>query len=168
MWIGDIIKMVENARPKNEVVYTPSTWAEWTKASGLAVADASGLEITSDAVNASWNTLPVNAKVSTKYGILLNVLSNSLSASGLAFPGYLVVTAFEIVPVGVTGYVKSVITSKATITINSFGLKPFSVSTSGGKIKVRDIRMFELPAGSQIESDFANLTPDQLNTLYPF
>ena len=43
-----------------------------------------------------------------------------------------------------------------------------SASVTSGKVNFKDVRIFELPTGSQIESDFTNLTADQLNTLYPF
>jgi hypothetical protein len=43
-----------------------------------------------------------------------------------------------------------------------------STGDDGLNVKIADIRIFELPSGSQIESDFTNLTADQLAVKYPF
>jgi hypothetical protein len=39
---------------------------------------------------------------------------------------------------------------------------------SAGKVELGKYRVFELPAGSQIEWDFENLGADQLDAKYPF
>jgi hypothetical protein len=43
-----------------------------------------------------------------------------------------------------------------------------ALGDEGLKIKFKDIRMYELPVGSQIAIDFANDTADVLNAKYPF
>jgi hypothetical protein len=151
---------------KNELVYTPSTWAEWTKPAGV-VGNSTGLEWTS--VSSAWQecTLPTNIKTSTKYGFLYSVVSTTFTTDlacdvSKTFP----TTAF---PATTTGNKKVVMTSNSTITNNKFSIrKSLSTEASGNKVKIKDLRLFELPTGSQIEIDFTNLTADQLNALYPY
>jgi hypothetical protein len=153
-------------KPINMLVYTPSTWAEWEKPAGV-VGDSTGLEWTSN--SSAWQEckLPTNIKTSTKYGFLYSVVSTTFATDltsdvSFAFP----TTPF---PTTTTGNKKVVMTSKATITTNKLTIrKSLLAETSGNKVKIKDLRLFELPTGSQIESDFTNLTADQLTAIYPY
>lgn len=106
-------------------------------------------------------------KNSTKYGLLFNMVTNTVSGSNFWFDNnnYLLGGKTWSSLDGV-GNKKHVFTT-GTITNNSvqFTLNPQAV---GNTAKISDIRIYELPTGSQIESDFNTLTADQLNTKYPF
>lgn len=163
-------KMVGRVRPKNLLVYNPITWAEWTKTAGVT-GDASGLEFTLNNTVAQTATLNNTAfKNSTKYGILYNIVSNSLAISIVELKNKdLSDTYPRIANSGSgTGNKNVVFTTKANITNNRFVLGDGSLVDNGLKVKIKDIRAFELPAGSEIEADFTNLTADQLNAKYPF
>lgn len=147
---------------KSEVPYTPSTWAEWSTACSR---DSTGITMVADGTNWIQATLNCTFKISTKYGLLCNVITNTLSVDNLmsmASPFWYQ----SLVTKGVTGYVKSILTSSATAT--NFGMQVRSNETAGNTIKLKDFRIFELPAGSQIEADFTNLTADQLASKYTF
>lgn len=148
----------------SEVPYNSTTWAEWTKSSGV-VGDSSGLEITASNPSYQTTTLPTNCKVSTKYGVLYNVVSNTfintLITTGGAF-------SYVAIPSGL-GNNKVILTSIASITSNYFGVQNgVNTEPTGNKIKLKDIRLFELPTGSQIETDFNTLTADQITAKYMF
>ncbi len=149
---------------KNESKYTPSTWVEWTKGSGV-VGDSTGLEIT--ATTSTNASLPTNLKSSTKYLLLYNVVSSSLVTSGFyaSTLGHKDPFGSLIVPRTV-GNQKIVATTLSSIVNNN--LYFYVNADSGNKIKIKDIRLFELPAGSQIESDATNMTADQLALKYPY
>lgn len=168
MWIGDIVKMAANARPKNELVYNPSTWAEWTKSN--VVGNATGLEFTCVDGAYTITNLATGFKTSTKYGVLLNVVSNSLNLKSIYVDNSVATSLLYIVTSATTvGNQKFTFTSKATIVSNFFNIQTNnSVGGNGTKAKIKDIRVFELPAGSAIEADFAGFTADQLNNKYPF
>lgn len=150
---------------KNETTYTPSTWVEWTKDNGIA-ADSTGLTLVSNGTATLYTTLLINVKPSTNYGFIYNVVSctsgtfGTTSGGGLPFSnGYL--------PRSV-GNQKVTMTSASSITTNAFKLYIPYTETSGNSIKIKDIRVFELPSGSQIEADFYHLTADQLSFKYPW
>ena len=149
---------------KNELVYNRDTWAEWTKTANV-VTDTTGIEFTANG-SATYTTIPVSIKPLTKYGILFNIVSNSLDKE------FYMSESFTGVPVALstvqTGYRKITVTSQQAISINTFGIRPSTGNAIGAKIKLRDIRIFELPTGSQIESDFNTLTADQLAEKYPY
>jgi hypothetical protein len=148
-------------RPKNEVQYNPATWAEWTMV-GVISADTTGVAI-STSVSEGTITINTNLKLDTKYGLLYEIVENTTTSTfyaqlgsnhgGFGFP----IDA---------GLQKSTSSTPATITNNYVRIGRNAQVT--GYIKVKDIRLFELPTGSQIEWDFANLTAAQLNAKYPF
>jgi hypothetical protein len=151
---------------KNEVKYNPDIWAEWAKGSGV-VGDSTGLSFTADGINLRNATLsPCYFKSNTKYGVLFNMITNTSAWFELDpnnFLGaYLRITGI--------GNIKNVFTSKSTISTNSIQFLQSATPTNinGMVSKIKDIRIFQLPAGSQIESDFNNLTADQLAVKYPF
>lgn len=154
--------MLKGVPKGNEVVYNTDTWAEWSKSG--AICDATGAEITSNGVDWKSITAPTSIKLSTKYGFLCYVVSSSLTqifrgGGDTALPPFTIGST--------VGNQKAVVTSKAVITTNSLIIYPNNTEPANNKIKIRDIRVFELPTGSQIESDFANLTADQLAVKYP-
>ncbi|MBZ9608625.1 phage baseplate upper protein [Clostridium estertheticum] len=146
------------------VPYNPNTWAEWTKPVGI-VGDSTGLEFT-----ANGNTLgapyDMTVKPLTKYGLLYNVVSSNLDGilnSASATRGL----AFGNLPKTI-GNNKIVGTSNATNLDLGAVIYTGADSTKGTKIKLKDIRIFELPTGSQIETNFNTLTADQLTEKYKF
>lgn len=164
MWIGDILKMVSNANPKNEIVYTPSTMAEWT-IGGAGTTKGNG---TIHLVQASFNdaaSIVTGLKSSTNYGLLYSVSGVTLDNNFVVTAAGAISTA-TIVPKNL-GNCKAVVTTFASIAVNTLPFACVSGNTDGTYIDFGSVRLFELPSGSQIESDFTNLTADQLNTLYP-
>lgn len=148
---------------KNELNYNRDTWAEWTK-SANAIASVEGLEITADG---TWNgaTLQTNIKPNTKYGFIYYVISNSVTKT-LYFgaPN----TALSATGLKAIGNNKLILTSYSNIVSNVIKTGLDITETIGNKIKLKDIRLFELPTGSQIETDFNTLTADQLAEKYPY
>lgn len=158
---------------KNEANYNNQTWAEWTKTN--AVADSTGIELTNMPVgNSSSMIIPMNLKPSTKYGFLYNVVSSTLTTD---FFGMSANSAFSGFTMQKTvGNAKKVVTTNATITLNQLYIYiDTTLGVDGNKVKIKDLRVFELPAGSEIEKDFdstvtgaTNLTEDQLVAKYPY
>lgn len=150
---------------KSEVPYNPSTWAEWTKDGG-ATADSTGAVFTSTGAGVVGIEMPTAIKTSTKYGVLYNIVSTNINGDlgigGGARIGRLGIGTKNL------GNNKIFGTSLATITNNSMIIYIDSGSTAGTSIKIKDISIFELPTGSQIEADFNNLTADQLAAKYTF
>ena len=160
-------RTVGKVRPKNEVAYNPETWAEWTSLKGVTF-DVTGASMYGTS-SSGWPQIKrsTSIKTSTKYGVLLSVLSNTWTEALVMNTN---ITGFYklIAAAGTTGNIKEIFTSQATISENNFSFMPWSALEEGELIKIKDIRVFELPVGSQIESDFENLTADQLNEKYPF
>jgi hypothetical protein len=151
--------------PKNELVYNPNTWVEWIgKLSSTIVSNY--ISITNLDVPAAYLTTLL--KTSTKYGILLNIRINTRTNLTYLPANAAGTTPFagdNTIAAGITGNIKSIMTTKASFATNRIVLY---VPLNAGKIELGDIRVFELPAGSQIEADFTNLTADQLAIKYPF
>jgi len=155
---GQVSASVKGRTLKNELNYNHDTWAEWE--GSITSRDSSGIVITDGAKHIA---LPTSLKPSTKYGILTNVISNNftgnLNSLTSALGAYFICTA------GQTGNFKNVVTSVATITTNKVG---YVTGNGTGIIKLKDIRVFELPTGSEIETDFNTMTADQLAQKYPY
>jgi hypothetical protein len=150
----------------NELQYNLTTYAGWSLDTGI-VADSSGINLTvTSAGNYKLDIEMHNTqfKANTKYGILLNVVTNN-TGSTIGMTSYLTGAMETVAGVNVTGNVKKLITTRTSITTNEFDLVSNYMSI-GTTIKVKDIRAFELPIGSRIESDFNNLTADELNAIY--
>ena len=64
------------------------------------------------------------------------------------------------------GNFKFIVTTKEDLSSSDFWQA--GIPSGSGKIVFGDIRVFELPSGSEIESDFTNLTADQLAIKYPY
>lgn len=152
---------------KNELVYTPATWAEWSGigTSGTSVVDNYLVAENKDA--ASTHFLDCNFKPNTKYGMLIHIRFNtrtintivSVAADDYPFEDYFRIPAYE------TGNFKHVSTTKAEFSRNMMYMW---LNIDAGKVELGKYRVFELPAGSQIEWDFENLGADQLDAKYPF
>jgi hypothetical protein len=157
----------ENISLKNELNYTASTWAEWTKAN--AVGDSTGLEFTMvDSAYAIAN-ISTNFKPSTKYGILINVSKNELVTKSLYMDTTVFTVANAITSTGVTGNKKIVATTQNSIVTNKLYIQSQNTTGDAGlKAKLKDIRIFELPIGSEIESDFNTKTADELAQKYAY
>jgi hypothetical protein len=149
----------------NETDYDADTWAEWGVKSSGVVVDSTGVEFVSDGNIFQNISIPTNIKVSTKYAILYNVVSSTLQKSLiLGSSGYAISTSIT----KNIGNNKAIATSLATILTNKIIFSTYNTESSGNKIKIKDIRVFELPTGSQIETDFNTLTADQLALKYKF
>lgn len=140
---------------KSEGPYTPTTWAEVT-ISGIGNSkDTTGVLISEANVLVLWG----NTVVGKKYGFLYNVVSKAGGASLNNSDTF----TWAVLPSAI-GNNKVSISATATGTFKMY--RPAAVA--GDSIKLKDIRIFELPAGSQIEADFTNLTADQLAAKYTF
>lgn len=148
---------------KNELNYTLATYAEWAKSN--AIADSIGIEITANSTWSAFSHIATTLRTSTKYGVLYNVISTNLTKplyfGSLGYP-------FSTTVSKTIGNNKFSGTSASSFSINriQFGLD--IAEPVGNKIKLSNIRVFELPTGSEIESDFTNLTADQLAIKYPY
>ena len=148
---------------KSEVPYNPTTWEEWVNYSGTIIKDATGITF-GDGVNISTVIKDTNIKPSTKYGYLFNVVSLQggsrviLAGGGIAYP------FGNVSPYHQLGNNKHIVTSQSSFTTN----KLIIGTSSPTVLKLKDIRLYELPSGSQIESDFETLSADELAIKYPF
>lgn len=149
---------------KNELNYNRETWAEWSKI--LSAGDVTGLEFTGDGAEYPRAHMNSSLKPSTKYGILFNVIVNNMDKS-LMLSNYLTGSNVLLANANFVGNTKTIITTTTPINTNRFRFE-ISCPAAGTKLKIRDIRVFELPPGSQIEADFTNLTADQLAQKYPY
>jgi len=162
---GDIKATVLGRTLKNELDYTYATYAEWTKVG--AVGDSTGLAITCSATTAASALISTVVKASTKYGLLFNIVSNALSAQKIQIDNNLTGALIDVITTGITGNKKVTLTTQATITINQLKLLQDALGDNTLVVKIKDLCLFELPTGSEIESDFTNMTADQLTLKYP-
>ncbi len=154
---------------KNELNYNRDTWVEWINKVNV-ITDNSGAEFIMMDGQYSVMYLPTNLKPSTKYGILVNVLKNELGSTKQLYIDTSIFPSINyITSIGVTGNKKIIATSKDTISTNRLYIQTNNSSVDNGKkAKIVDIRIFELPLGSEIENDFNNLSADQLAQKYPY
>jgi hypothetical protein len=162
---GQVSVTLKGRSLKNELNYNRETWAEWTKPTGVTVVNGE-LIITLNGSSFITPSLPTNLKPSTKYGILAYAITPASAA--LKISNNLTGSFVTLMTIGSTGNAKQVITTQSSITTNSFILTNSVAGTSGEQIKIKDIRIFELPAGSEIEADFETLTADELAQKYPY
>lgn len=155
----------------NELNYNPETWEEWDKTSGV-IGDATGLTVTADGVNIITAKIYTNLKPSTKYGYIVNIVKNTVTTgtiprfdnTGTVLPAFVPITS------GFVGLKKSRQTTPSDLSAmnNKILFAIYSNTDSGQEIKMKDIRCYELPVGSEIETDFENMTADELNIKYPY
>jgi hypothetical protein len=158
---------VDGMTLKNELNYNNETWAEWTKVD--AIGDSTGLEFTLSDITNARASIPTNVRVNTKYGLLFSVISNGLTVRYIQTGNQLTGVYTNIVSPAQVGNIKHVFTTQSTITNNSLTLTANSYGDGGLKVKLApNIRIYELPTGSEIESDFNTMTADQLAIKYPY
>jgi hypothetical protein len=159
-------------RPVNILNYNPVTWEEWTLTElNIVENGALVLKRTTSASNA---ILPAKFKPNAKYGFLTLVLSTVGISVGIAGRISCWDDAFADSSSGdapldsffsEVGNRKLVLTSKQTINKNRLFIR---TNANDVEVKIKDLRAFELPTGSEIENDFNTMTADQLNAKYPF
>ena len=148
---------------KSEIPYNPVTWAEWILS--RTTMSNNELVFTPDGIRNRYATYNTSLKPLTKYGVLLNVTQKGSSYFEIDFGTAL----------GAGGFYKNLSlennkiigTTPAVISNNSFMVYQ-AMFPIGQICKTKDIRVFELPTGSQIEADFTNLTADELSAKYTF
>jgi hypothetical protein len=156
-------------KPKNELVYNRDTWDEWSNALGGITKSSAGITITFSDAAYRYTSLSVpDIKSTTKYGILYSIKANTLSAKKVVGLYELTNDFIDMVISGETGNKKLTITTMADITSKIFVIQQNGLGDADLSVLFDAFRMFELPAGSQIETDFANFTADQLDAKYPF
>lgn len=149
-----------------EIPYMASTWIEWSRSVGVD-ANSSGLKLTSNGSAYIISMISANFKAITKYGIMFNVVSNSLTKGFTIDPNVYIGAGKAYT--AMSGNQKQIFTSRSTIAINKFKVTTNSAEEVAGLfVLLKNIQIFELPTGSQIEADFANLTADQLAIKYQF
>jgi len=151
---------------KNIVAYNPNTWAEWdTKVN--AICNTTGAQLLP--LTASYARIRQTLtyfKNSTNYGILFSTLSCTLTTAAIIDPNNNINATPVPIPMTIGNQILK-LTTLASITTNCFYIY-IAQQTTGTQITLNNIRVFELPVGSQIAWDFNNLTSDQLNSRYPF
>ena len=165
---GELKAVVQGRTLKNEADYTLSTYEEWEIQQGDVIIDGTGLEFSlRDTSPLSSAYLATNLKPSTKYGLLLRILVNELvSGIVLQLGNDLTGSYATVAASGEIGYKKIAITTQATITNNRLRFIQSILGSPGLKVKVADIRLFEL-SNSEIESDFNAKSADELALKYP-
>ena len=137
---------------KQELNYNNTTWNEWNKPSGV-IGDLTGLTITANGSTIVVTTTNTKLKANTNYGVIYNVVSkNNLTVLKIIQDAI----TFNSSIGNTVGNQKAVGTSVSNIVNNRFGFWLESTQPNGWNIKIKDIRVFELPVGSIIEADFAS------------
>jgi len=154
------------SKPANLLSYNPITWIEWiTSPANKFTADISGLEITATNGSNEFAYLVSNFAPNLNYGLLYNTVSSNITGSWAISS----TSAFNSLTLeNIIGNKKVILTSKSIITDNTIRFILGSNNSTSTKIKIKNIRVFYLPVGSQILSDFNTLTPDQLDIKYPY
>ncbi len=155
---------------KSEVPYTPATYMEWTVVGTNTTKGSSGIHLSDDGFNEMVH-MATNLKVNTKYGILFSVLNMQFNSGAFLYDSKEGLSAlgggYMYPQKPVVGNNKYIINTPSTIANNYFGFR-IGGGIPGDYIDFKDIRVFELPAGSQIEADFTNLSADELSAKYTF
>lgn len=149
----------------NELAYNPVTWEEWILDEGVS-GDETGLEFTAPGGTAIGATLLTSVKESANYGLLYEVVSGTGENLGVSSTGAFAVSG-KILSSSI-GLRKDSLPTNATIVDNQFRIFLGSSNSAGTKLKVKDLRLFELPEGSEIANDFATLSASALDEKYPF
>lgn len=149
---------------KNELYYNPATYNEWTIAGAGTTKSVTGIHLVADGAN-DYVKIPVVCKSNQKYGLLYYVVATDLN-DNLYISASSIVGTVTLVTKAV-GNNKAIFTTANPITAASLCFVTGSVNVDGKYIDLKELRLFELPTGSEIEADFTNLTADQLNIKYP-
>ncbi|NLX80043.1 MAG: hypothetical protein GXZ03_00535, partial [Proteiniphilum sp.] len=167
---GQVSASVKGMTLKNELNYNRDTWEEWTL-TGLNKVEDGALVI--KRTTSSSNAVLSNTKFkpNTKYGFLTLVKStvgtdvSKISCYDDAFAGATAADAPLDSFFSEVGNRKLVLTSKQTIDKNRLFIR---TNSNDVEVKIKDLRVFELPTGSEIENDFNTMTADQLAIKYPY
>lgn len=146
--------------PEDLLTHTPGVWREWSLIN--SVVESEVLKFNGASSSATYATSKI--KINTKYGILFEIVENKITSKMRIPPRVSVKYEDLIVPTTPVGGFKHVLTSGAT---KPTGFEFQTPGAESGTLKIKNIRMFELPPSSQIEQDFENLTADALNAKYP-
>lgn len=154
----------------NELTYTPATWVEWVTSASSVSGDETGLTLTGNGT-ALFAELATTLTDNTKYGLLFEIVENSISNDfGLSATSALVAVSTVLLTsynYGQLGLKKAILTTKNPITDNKIRFYLSSLNLSGN-VKIKNIRLFELPVNSDIRDKFETLSADALNTYYPY
>lgn len=142
---------------KSEVPYNPTTWANWVKQANSSFNAANNSAIIKGIEPLSYNAVTLTAGI--QYGIIHEVVSKVGSAQLLASSVF-----------NWTSFDSNIGNNKRRLNATNNGYFVFYRPGAGidDSIEVRNVRVYVLPAGSQIEADFTNLTADELAIKYPF
>lgn len=168
---GQVSVTVKGMTLKNELNYNYQTMAGWLINTSITQKVTGGFIGTHNGINYVSARCYVNIKNSTKYGLLLYVSKNTSNAPFLFDPNAFLQSKTGINLGNTVGNKKSVFTTKVFTTKENISIKYFQLyqyPQSSGEIAFQDIRLFELPAGSEIENDFETLTADELAQKYPY
>lgn len=158
---GQVSVTLKGRSLKNELNYNRETWAQWVVLSSGIIKDSSGISISE---GSKYVYIPTKVKPLTKYGLLYNIVENSITEGGIRGSNYLT-GSYITLSSNLGNNTKTFITHEV-IDLNRFGIE--TTSTTVGSIKIKDFRLFELPTGSEIEADFETLTADELAQKYPY
>jgi hypothetical protein len=159
---GKVSTSIKGKTLQNELNYNRDTWAEWTLLNGSSVANG----ILTVAFGSSPTaTISAFFKNNTKYGFLFNKINTGRTRLSIIDGAFSTNYSF-VSENAVVGMQKVIATSKTEITDNK--LKFLSNTVAEEALSLKDLRVFELPAGSESEADFNNLTADQLVQKYPY
>ena len=153
---------------KSEVPYTPATWAEWNYRTGnYSFANNSVTLTTHETLYSQIYTTSAVLKPSVKYGVLATITSNTLDHT-LSIGNGSIFSTYATIPSGTVGNVKLVHTCKSDYVVGSSFVIHIQPRSTNQSVTIKDLRIFELPTGSQIEADFTNLSADELSAKYTF
>ena len=158
---GQVSASVKGRTLKNELNYNRDTWAEWVVTGESS--KGNGLITLNRTTENAYIQLDTSLKPNTKYGFLLNVISTNANIGSItndtdAFAN----ASFDLSSIGNKKIIK---TSLSTITNNKIAWRSLNTNIF---VQMKDIRAFELPVGSEIETDFNTMTADQLAIKYPY
>ena len=162
---GPIFPLVKGLTAKQLLTYTPSTMAEWNVVGTGGSKGSGSLHLVADA-GTDKVEIATTCKNSTKYGLLYNISATDLNGD-ILIPDVSALVSPTVTLTKNVGNNKATITTVANITSNNLLISLSAGNTDGKYVDLNSIRLFELPTGSQIETDFTNLTADQLNNMYP-
>jgi len=150
---------------KSETPYNPTTWAELAYKAEGTVQDGNLILIFNNSSKSLIYTTQL--KPNTKYGSIQRVYENTTNMTWYSRIGGTIVPAnTTLITPYQTGIIKSIGVTPLEVTNNTYIIGTNTTTT--GTSVIGEIRLYELPSGSQIEADFNALTADELSIKYPF
>ncbi len=150
----------------NLIRYSPLDYKQWSTANTV-ILNSTGVELTTDGVLYQQAYIPFTWKTTTKYAILYDVVSTTLTSPMVMSGGAGEVLSINTSIPNVVGSNKYVFTSQGTISIFNIKFMTQPTNANGLKIKFKNMRLFELTSNPTMDADFTNLTATELNSLYP-